>query len=137
MVVQPMIAVGRPATDLSMGDWMEHRWSKRYPTEVDVQLYQHGHQIAVCKARDIGIEGMFLDTGPLFYRANTLLDVEFRVEPSCRHNGQSSYRIPVIVIHNANHGIGLMMLKAEAEARYAWQQLMTQARQHVKEAVWG
>lgn len=114
---------------------MEHRWSKRYPVEFNVRLLQHGHRIATCKVRDIGIEGMFLDAGPLDYRANTLLNVEFDGVASRYCTKQCSYRIQVIVVHHASQGIGLMILKAESDARYAWQQLMTQARHRLKEAV--
>lgn len=114
---------------------MEHRWSNRYPLDVDVGLYQHGQRIAVCKIRDIGIEGMFLETGPLFYRVNTLLDVEFEIDVSRRYRTPRVYRLPVMVVHNTKWGVGVMILKAESEARYAWQSLMTRARQHVKEAV--
>lgn len=113
---------------------MEHRWSSRYPAAVDVQLYQYGKQVARCKARDVGIEGMFVDTGPLLYRPNTLLDVEFEVELSRRFHRSRSYRLPVLVVHSANEGIGLMIMKADVEARYAWQQVMTRARHQVKKA---
>lgn len=114
---------------------MEHRWINRYPAIVDVQLYQHDRPVARCKARDVGIEGMFVDTGPLLYRANTLLEVEFEVELNRRFHRSRSYRLPVIVVHHANEGIGLMILKADVEARYAWQHVMTRARHQLNKAV--
>lgn len=113
---------------------MEQRWSKRYPAEVDVTLYQYGLAVACCTARDVGIEGMFVAAGPLRYGTNTQLDVEFEVQWNRRFNRNKRFRLPVIVVHNAKGGLGLMIMKAETEARYAWQQMMTRAREQVKAA---
>ena len=113
---------------------MEHRWSSRFPTAIAVQLYQHGKSVAWCQARDVGTDGVFVDAGPLIYRPHTLLDLEFEVEVSRRFHISRKYRVPVTVVHNANEGLGLMMLKAGAEARHAWQQLMNRSRLQVNVA---
>ncbi len=107
---------------------MEHRLSSRYPATIAVQLYQHGKAVAWCQARDVGSDGIFVDTGPLFYRRHTLLDLEFEVEVNHQFHIRRKYRVPVTVVHNTNDGLGLMMLKAGREAHHAWQQVMDKAR---------
>ena len=58
---------------------MEHRCNKRLVKAIKVMLYHNGIPVAICKTRDIGVEGVFVETGSMVYRNNTLLKIEFEV----------------------------------------------------------
>lgn len=104
---------------------MEHRWNKRYPVTTEVKILHHAHAAVHGKTLDIGSNGMFIGAGPglVVYRRNTMLDIEF-VAPASRHLKDSvRYRLPAIVIHSSNEGMGIMFREASSEAIEAWQML--------------
>lgn len=88
---------------------MEHRWSLRKRLTTNVLLYHHGIPVARCESRDVGLEGMFVNTGPLNYFRNTRLDVEFSLRNPA--TGQvARCRLPAIVVHTSNQGLGLTFI---------------------------
>ena len=56
---------------------MEHRWRKRLQKTIKVMLYHNRVPVISCKTRDIGIEGIFVESGPLEFRNYTCLEIEF------------------------------------------------------------
>lgn len=84
---------------------MEHRWSDRIPSSLEVLLFRNNIPVATCKTRNISIYGMFAITGPLKYERNSLLEVEFVFSTQGR---KKRYRIPAYVVHQTNEGLGLM-----------------------------
>lgn len=98
---------------------MEHRWYKRLPIAINVLLYHNSIPVVRCKTRDIGASGLFVETGPVTYATNTMLEVEFVVES---HQGHQRYRLPSMVVQRANNGMGLVFSKAEPNVFQALQQ---------------
>jgi len=106
---------------------MEHRYYKRKPVKIDVMLYRRGRLVNVCRTRDIGIAGLFLETEASEYNKNSIIDVDFVVELSRRHKRFRTYRLPAMVVRTANDGIGLMFVNAESEAILAWRLVVQRA----------
>jgi hypothetical protein len=97
--------------------FMEHRCNKRLIKAVKVMLYHNGIPVVTCKTRDVGVEGIFVETGPLVYRNNTLLKIEFEI---ASYNSRQIYRLSAIVVHSSEIGLGLYILESESEAFEAW-----------------
>jgi len=106
---------------------MEHRWDKRSDVFINVLLYHHNRPVARARARDAGSAGMFVEANSVFYAINTVLEVEFVAEPTPLSKRLSSYRLPVMVVHNSKAGMGLMFRKSASEALQAWQQVIQQS----------
>jgi hypothetical protein len=99
------------------GSFMEHRCNKRLLKAIKVMLYHNSIPVIICKTRDIGAEGIFVETGPLMYRNNTLLKMEFEV---ASNNSRQLYRLSAIVVRSSQEGLGLYIVESESEALKAW-----------------
>ena len=84
---------------------MEHRWSVRKPVDIDVRVYHGGFPGARVRARNIGMEGMYIETRGLALPKNSVLDVEFRLDDA--GEGQN-FRVPSFVRHVSGGGVGVM-----------------------------
>lgn len=100
---------------------MEHRCSVRLPVAMNVLLYHNNIPVVHCKTRDISPDGMFVRSGPLKYKANTLLKVEFQAESNAV---RKSHMLPAMVVHHSNSGLGLMFPGADAEAMLVWHDMV-------------
>lgn len=98
---------------------MEHRWNKRLPIAINVLLYHNSIPVVRCKTRDIGASGLFVETGPVTYARNTILEVEFVVES---HQDRQRYRLLSMVVQRAKDGMGLEFSKIESDVFQALQQ---------------
>lgn len=83
---------------------MEHRWSMRRALGGEARIYREGEQALESQIGDISLEGMFIRTGDVRLQKNTLVEVEFALpqEPARR------YRLPALVTHKRDEGIGVM-----------------------------
>ena len=100
---------------------MEHRWRKRLQKTIKVMLYHNRVPVISCKTRDIGIEGIFVESGPLEFRNYTCLEIEF--EGASKY-GRRWYRLSVAVAHFSNDGLGLLILDNEPKAFEAWRHVV-------------
>ncbi|NIA01193.1 MAG: hypothetical protein GWP13_00235 [Planctomycetia bacterium] len=91
---------------------MEHRCSVRKPVELQLLLYKHGLPIQRGVSRDLGLGGMFVETGTRTWRKNENLEIEFLGE-----NGQSAIRLSALVVHHSSAGVGLMFNAVSNEQR--------------------
>ena len=82
---------------------MEHRCSVRKPLGFQLLLYKHGLPIQSGSCRDLGLGGLFIETGPREWRRNEYLEVEI-----LGANGLPSMRLAAVVIHHDRRGAGLM-----------------------------
>ena len=85
-----------------MENTMENRWSQRKAIKINVMLHHNGIPVAHCRCRDLGIEGVFVESGPLTYPKNTLLDLAFLSDAN-----EITTRVKVMVIHSSGSGLGL------------------------------
>ncbi len=84
---------------------MEHRWSVRKPVNVGVALRRQGSNFKRFKTRDIGMEGVFVESGPDSWPEDTFLELEL---PLYENSKQTRHRVPVVVVHRSQNGMGLM-----------------------------
>lgn len=99
---------------------MEHRWSARKPVDARASVYQRGAQVTCGSIGDIGLEGLFVRTGPVRLRRNSLVEVEFTIPTG----GGERFRIPALVTHKSEEGIGLMFHTFDQRAFRAIQALV-------------
>jgi hypothetical protein len=82
---------------------MENRYSTRKPIALDVELH-HGHtRFGTFKVRNISLEGMFVETGPLNLYPGDLIDASLTLREST-----GKHEIRAVVVHHTDEGIGLM-----------------------------
>lgn len=91
---------------------MEHRCSVRKPIEFQLLLYKHGLPIQSGVCRNLGLGGMFIDTGSREWRKNEYLEVEI-----LGRDGNPSMRLPAVVVHHTAEGAGVMFDSVTNEQR--------------------
>lgn len=84
---------------------IEHRRSMHKPATFDAILSYPPLGLLRSKVRDISLDGMFVETGPIALHANT--PVEVTVRPR-KGNTREAYRLRVLVARVARDGAGLM-----------------------------
>ena len=100
---------------------MEHRCSVRLPVAMNVLLYHNNIPVVHCKTDDIGADGVFVRSGSLNYRTNSMLKMEFQTE---KDNRRKSYILSAMVVHHAKNGLGLMFPGGDSEAMLAWRDVV-------------
>jgi len=98
---------------------MEHRCSVRKPVESQVLLYKHGLPIQNGRIRDLGLGGMFVETGARSWRKNESLEIEFPGGP-----GQTVLRLSAVVVHYSSTGVGLMFDAVSGAQRHVLRGLL-------------
>jgi len=97
---------------------MEHRCSVRKPIEFQLLLYKHGLPVQTGICRNLGLGGLFVETGGYGWRKNEYLEVEI-----IGYNGKPAMRLPAVVVHHSERGAGLMFDALSSEQRrilYGW-----------------
>lgn len=102
---------------------MEHRWSDRISSSLEVSLFHNNIPVVACKTANISAHGMFVRTGPVAYARNSVLEVEFSPGEYSANEGDAGrkrrpkkYRIPAYVIHQSKDGLGLMFRDDDSDA---------------------
>ncbi len=88
---------------------MEHRWSLRKPVDIEITLRRQGMPATRYRTKNISLEGVFVESGTDSWPEDTFLELELPLEgyQSGGHR-QERHRIPVVVVHRAADGMGLM-----------------------------
>ncbi len=92
---------------------MEHRCSVRKPIEFQLLLYRQGLPVQNAVSRNLGLGGMFIDTGARSWRKNEYLEVEIL---GC--NGKPGIRLPAVVVHYSMRGTGVVFDAISSEQRH-------------------
>lgn len=87
---------------------MEHRWSVRKPHQCSVIVDCPRIGLAAMQLRDIGIGGMFVETGQVDLRLNATINVAFALD-------RKEFCLPAMVVRCTERGAGLMFLESELE----------------------
>lgn len=82
---------------------MEQRWTERIPMAVDVMVNYPSLGLVRGKSKDISLEGMFVETGPIVLAADAPLSVTF-VLPQDKSNRQHDLRAQVVQ-SGVRHGV--------------------------------
>ncbi len=91
----------------------EHRRSMRKPATFHVTLSYPPLGLLRSKVRDISLDGMFIETGPIALHANTPVEVMVRLQ---KGNTRDAYRLRALVVRVARDGAGLMFDDATSRA---------------------
>lgn len=104
---------------------MEHRCSKRWSIVLPVSIRRQEHPVAIGKTRNIGLEGMFIETGAAHFDQNTCLEIELGI----KLDYQSRWlRMPAVVTHSSERGIGIMFRSLSPETERSLRNLIDKAR---------
>lgn len=88
---------------------MEHRWSLRKPVDIEIGLRRQGTSAKRYKTRNISLEGIFVESGPDNWPEDTFLELELPLyDNQSGIEREQRHRIPVVVVHRADGGMGLM-----------------------------
>lgn len=85
---------------------MEHRCSIRIASEFDAVVNCRCVGVVHATIRDIGLGGMFVETGSIALRLNTPVDVTVKVPEKGAYR---QYRLPAWVVWSGPSGAGLML----------------------------
>lgn len=91
---------------------MEHRWSVRKEYEGSVAVNSPNRGTALCRMRNIGLGGMFIETGTLVLPANTPVDIGFTLLDD--DELLIPFRLQAIVVRRVSTGVGVMFLETSA-----------------------
>lgn len=105
---------------------VEHRWGQRINTAIDVLLFRGHRYVAQGKVFNVGFYGIFVATDSIF-PTNTYLEVRFTLASDSDSTDSTDYRIPGIVVHTANNGIGLMVDTTDPAARFGLKAILDEA----------
>lgn len=94
---------------------MEHRWHRRFPLSIPVTLHFSDGACARGEAVNISRGGIFVATLTCPSRAGCV-DVRLAL-PDCED--RVSIRLPAIVVHRGERGLGLMFRALDAQAEAA------------------
>lgn len=97
---------------------MEHRCSIRKPLGIRVLIYKHGLPVQSGLSRNLSLGGVFVETGTYCWRRNECLEVEFAAAGGC------GFRLPALVVHQRQGGVGLMFDALDADQRHRLRRLL-------------
>jgi len=97
---------------------MEKRKSRRLPANIKIFIYRNYLPVACCDTRDIGMSGIFAITGPLIYKHNTEVNIQFDLQTS---TGHKYFALPARVRYTNVHGMGLEFDRKDNAMLDLWQ----------------
>jgi hypothetical protein len=84
---------------------MEQRWSLRMPVTFEVQVSHKCHPVVRGWSRNIGLEGLFIETGIVILPVGSCIEVEFSLMSGALWE---QIRMPAVVVHRSGHGCGVV-----------------------------
>jgi hypothetical protein len=91
---------------------MEHRWNVRRPHQCSVIVDSPRGGLTATELRNIGIGGMFVETGKVDLPLNAIVNVAFTLG---RDDSREEFCLPALVVRRTDHGAGMMFLESELE----------------------
>lgn len=89
---------------------MEHRLSMRKKVTLDVLIFRKEFPTVKGKIRNIGLEGMYVETEAVDFPEGVALEVEFAIRSNNEKQDVRQFHLPALVIHSSGKGMGLMFL---------------------------
>lgn len=81
---------------------MEHRYSDRLTADLNIVIYKKNLLVAMGIVKNIGSEGVFIESGFNELRINQPLEIEFL----SNEKTQKGRRLKAIVVHRTDRGFG-------------------------------
>jgi hypothetical protein len=86
------------------GRTMEQRWSLRKPVTLEVKVVYKCHPVILGRSRNIGLEGLFIETGIMILPVGSSIEVEFGLMAGTQWE---EYHMPAVVVHRNRDGCGI------------------------------
>jgi hypothetical protein len=90
---------------------MENRWSARIDSSVKIVLYHNRIPVITCQSSNIGLGGIHVNSGPMIYPRNTLLEAKFQLDSDL---GPKIFQVQTAVVYSDKNGLGLMFIHSNA-----------------------
>ena len=100
---------------------IERRWTTRTPINLDVEVLCHGAGLAVCKALDIGLGGVFLKINPDEIPPDPNVELFFLLGAG---ESRIKHKIKAKVVRATPGGIGVMFKDFDATAFRSLQEVL-------------
>jgi hypothetical protein len=84
---------------------MEHRFGNRRVVRAPVMLQARAQAPVVAHTREVSLSGMFVETAPAVFAANSVIDVELTLPGA---TGLRTYHWQAMVVRTTESGVGLM-----------------------------
>lgn len=91
---------------------MEKRWCQRIPLSINIIVYHKGYKLGQCKAKNISLCGICLNSGPLAFYEGTRLQIKF---PDSGYLPGNIDTLNASVVRNSHNEIGLIFNPTEPE----------------------
>ena len=85
---------------------VNRRYSKRHPVNFVLYIIYRDKRIFPARAKNLCIDGMFIQTDSLTLPKGNLVDLEFSLS-------DNSWQIPAVVVHTSPEGLGVMFRKSQ------------------------
>ncbi len=85
---------------------VNRRYSKRHPVDFVLYIHYRDKRIFPAQAKNLCIDGMFIQTNSLTLPKGNLVDLEFSL-------ADNSWQIPAVVVHTSQGGLGVMFRKPQ------------------------
>lgn len=92
---------------------MEHRWSLRKPYRCSVTAYSPFRGTAIGRIRNVGMGGMFIETGVLIFSPYAPLYVKFSLDGDNEYSDE--FHLESMVVRRTDSGLGVMFLEIEPD----------------------
>jgi len=102
---------------------MEKRWSRRTPINLDVALRYDGLGMLRGRARDLSLEGMFIDTGRVALPDYAVVEINFAVSEG---ETRRVHAVHAVVVRTSRGGVGTMFRQVSLDSVRALRSLMPQ-----------
>lgn len=83
---------------------MEHRYHPRKPIQLDVHIREGDRVLGWFRTRDVGMEGAFVETGPVDVGPYDVLTLTF----CTGRRSSDAHEVMGLVVHCSEEGVGLM-----------------------------
>ena len=93
------------------------RFGFRYPIELDVDLYHHKKRLGHFKTKDIGPQGLFIETGPLGSVQQDPVQVALYVD--------GIYMTKGVITHQSANGVGVRFTEVSPSVFQALDKLLS------------
>ena len=100
---------------------MEQRWSLRKPVTFEVKVLYKCHPVVLGRSRNIGLEGLFIETGIMVLPVGSCIQVEFGLMSATQ---REQICMPAVVVHRHRNGCGIAFQTFNGKAFRVIEQLL-------------
>ena len=104
---------------------MEHRYSKRVPVNINSLIHSRNATDIPGKIKNIGYDGVFIESTSIAFPKGSTVEVEFTLDRG------TEFRLPAMVIHSSESGMGLMFRQHDLRSSSYIKRLIRRAQSHV------